>query len=241
MFNKKLQIMKKLLCILWVAMLTMFATVFAQAVVMPVYSYFTITNKTTKEVKTVSVNDFTFNKTYDVLFSKGVYSGDQMEFTYKPALSSFTPQLSWSYGWLGSSLNILGTGLTVGMTIANVPSSDMYNNTLLIKCNYRSDGQSGISEDYIISISQVRQGNRITVKSSEVSEVQVSYEDYEKVSSAGQHATVALYDIYGNLVSTGYLDALGMSTLSTKGKPGIYIVKVIMNNQVIFNRRIQVK
>ena len=77
-------------------------------------------------------------------------------------------------------------------------------------------------------------------KSINASEVQVTYADYEKVSS-GQRATIALYDIYGNPVSTGYLDNLGMGTLSTKGKSGIYIVKVIMNNQVIFNQRIQVK
>ena len=85
-------------------------------------------------------------------------------------------------------------------------------------------------------------GNRITVKNINASEVQVFYTKYEDAASyAGQRASTALYDIYGNLVSTGYLDGLGMGTLSTKGKPGIYIVKVMMNNQVIFNQRIQVK
>lgn len=227
--------MKKLACTLLVAMVTMASMAFAQVIGgVGRGPYFTITNKTTNQVKQASLDDFNFLgcTCYEVNFSSGVYNGDQIEITYNTYAP--TPQLTWYSAWIDNPLKSKGTGLTVTIPVENVPS---LGNTLLVKCNYQGNGGP---KDYLFYIMNVHSTQRITVKNSGASEVQVSYEDYEKVSS-GQRATIALYDIYGNPVSTGYLDNLGMGTLSTKGKSGIYIVKVTTNDQVIFNQRIQVK
>lgn len=238
--------MKKLLSTLLVAMLTMVivtAMAIEPPVVVPMSESFTIKNITSQKGTEVLVKDFTSNGnneyTYEVDFSELVVCcGDKMEIIYNPTLSMFTPQLTWSYCMVGLASHDAGTGLTTNFS---VPSPYIDGRTLIVTCDYQ--GYQGSSQKrYIINFPDVRhRGNQITVKNSNASEVQVSYENYGEVLSAGQRASVALYDIYGNPVSTGYLDALGMGTLSTKGKPGIYIVKVIMNNQVIFNQRIQVK
>ncbi|MDE5610094.1 MAG: T9SS type A sorting domain-containing protein [Bacteroidales bacterium] len=232
--------MKKFLSTALVAMLTMVSMTFAQSTSIE-SSYFIITNTATNDVKTIALNEF--SKLDDNLYSrymsfeKGVYNGEKIEITYKSVLSWFTPYLTWYGGW-PTDLKSKGTGLTKIFTIENVPSFG--GNTYVVKCNYKVNAQSSKSEDYLINFLNVHAENRITIKSSNASEVQVSYADYEEMASAGQRASTALYDIYGNLVSTGYLDGFGKSTLSTR-KPGLYIVKVIMNNQVIFNQRIQVK
>lgn len=203
--------------------------------------YFTITNQTSGDGTTISVEDFS-SWGEAVTFPLGVYNGDVLVFTYKDLPSPITPQLTWSSAWMGASLASLGTGKTKEVTVKNVPTSTPLNNILLVQCDYTTSGFGiSTSKTYLFRIPNVKQGNRVTAKNINASEVQVSYADYEKVASAGQRASIALYDIYGNLVSTGYLDGLGMGTLSTKGKPGIYIVKVTMNNQVVFNQRIQVK
>ncbi|MDE5609928.1 MAG: hypothetical protein K2I66_06075 [Bacteroidales bacterium] len=243
--------MKKILSTLLVAMFTMVA-MNAMAIDPPIIiknrDYFTITNNATTKSTNVSVNDFSSwidgNLSYTVNLEGGVYKGENIEITYHNLTFWGTPYLTWFYGWNASNsgsfgpLEYKGTGVTQVFTMENIPTNA---NKLIVKCNYRSNEQSEETKTYIIYLN-VSSRNRITVKNSNASEVQVSYTNYEDVASyAGQRATVALYDIYGNKVSGGYLDAFGTSTLSTKGKPGIYIVKVIMNNQVIFNQRIQVK
>lgn len=227
--------MKKILSIILVAMFAMATMSFGQPFSEIVGPYFIIKNQKTGQVEKASLDAFTFLgcTCYEVQFKSGVYSGEQIEITYNTM--AISPQLTWSYAWIDQPWKSKGTGLTVTIPVENVP---LVGNTLLVKCDYQGVGGAKV---YTFYFPNVHTTQRITVKNNDVSEVQVSYEDYEELLSTGQRASVALYDIYGNLVSTGYLDNLGMSTLSTKGKSGIYIVKVTTNDQVIFNQRIQVK
>ncbi len=235
--------MKKILSTILVAMhtnITMLIMTSGVVVPPPVVTWkseFVIRNLNTDETKTVETKEFSMEQ-YNVYFGKGIHEGDWLEITYKPWPTTVPHQAKWTYRWGSSSAMKLPDGLTanVHVTGASHPS----NNTLIVECEYYEVEQPDNSTTYTMNFPNVRKGNQITVKNSDASEVRVTYADYEEVSS-GQRATVALYDIYGNLVSTGYLDALGTGTLSTKRKSGIYIVKVMMNNQVIFNQRIQVK
>lgn len=233
--------MKKLIFTLFVAivsMATMTVRAFDPPVIIPMSEYFMITNKSTDKNIKVSVNDFSSAGTYEAHFSSGgVYEGDEIEITYNAILSMFTPQLVWFYRWILEDWKPLKSGLTVTVPVKNVP---LIGNVLVVQCDYYGYEQSSPSKRYTIEFPSVQKGNRITVKSSDASEVQVTYNNYEEVS-AGQRASIALYDRYGNKVSGGYLDALGMGTLSTKGKSGIYIVKVTMNNVDIYSETIQVR
>ena len=243
--------MKKILSTLLVAMRTM-ASMTTMAFESPMIiinrDYFTITNNATTANTKILVNDFSSwidgNPSYTVKLEGGVYKGAKINITYHNVMLFEDPYLTWFYGWNATDassfvpLTYKGTGLTQEFTTENMPSGA---STLIVKCNYQTDAQSSETTTYIMYINVIN-GNRITVKNSNASEVQVSYTNYEDVATyAGQRATVALYDIYGNKVSGGYLDAFGTSTLSTKGKPGYYIVKVMVNNQVIFTETIQVK
>ena len=232
--------MKKIVCTIFVAMLNMVAMAamaFEPPVILP-HDYFTITNLNSNDSIRVSATDIPLGG-YTVNLKKGVYAGDVLKITYSPLPSIFTYQATWTYGWESATETLPSTGYTAEIPVSIPPSP--FSNKFAVACNYYREDQSENSKTYTLYFPNVRTGHRITVKNSDASEVQVTYADYEEVACAGQRASVALYDIYGNLVSTGYLDALGMSTLSTKGKSGIYIVKVIMNNQVVFNQRIQVK
>ena len=250
--------MKKLACTLLVAMVTMVAMK-AIAIEPPVINpppvvtltpKFVIKNLTSNDAMTVELKDFSPGGTFDVYFSKGVYEGDELEISYEPLplVSPLTYQVTWTHGWGMPDGEEDGTGFTKKFYVKKASYAfPLQNNKFAVACTSSIEGQSELiwgqveeTKIYTLYFPNVQRGNQITVKNSDASEVQVTYADYEKVSS-GQRATIALYDIYGNPVSTGYLDNLGMGTLSTKGKSGIYIVKVIMNNQVIFNQRIQVK
>lgn len=242
--------MKKLTCTLWVAVCTMVAmsSMIVNPPVVVFKGNFVIKNLTSNDTIKVELKDFSLGKR-TVNFSKGVYEGDELEISYNPPplLSSFTYQVAWTYGW-GNPSTEKGTGLTEKFRVQNAPYISPTLNIFAVACTSsikeRSELIEGQSEDleiYTMEFPNVQRGRRVTVKNIDASEVQVVYADYEKVASAGQRASVSLYDIYGNLVSTGYLDALGMSTLSTKGKPGYYIVKVMVGNRVIFTETIQVK
>ena len=229
--------MKKLVSILCVTMLTMLATVLAQPVVMPVYSYFIVTNKTTNETKSISTNQFSSNKTYDVDFCFGVYNKDQIEVTYSPALSSAKPKLTWS-----SSNGILlpETGLTTNLKVEGISSNGQ---TLTITCDYKDDEISSLTTSYKINFPNAHKGKRIYVTNSDIRTIQIFYEDYYKedvFSCSGQYPTTALYKLdNGEYVSSGRLNALGMGSLTAKGA-GFYVVKVMVNNQVIFTETIRI-
>lgn len=236
--------MKKLTCTLLVAMITMVTMTFAQIIGggdNPVFlkPEFVIKNTITDETISVELKAFSSAPAegYTVNLSKGVYAGEELEITYKSLPSIYTHYVEWSYGVGAANIKSQQTTFTATFFAQKPPLSSQ---NFVVACKSYLEGQSANAKTYTM-LFPVRAGNRVTAKNVNASEVQVSYEDYEKVSSTGQRATIALYDIYGNPVSTGYLDNLGMGTLSTKGKSGIYIVKVIMNNQVIFNQRIQVK
>ena len=244
--------MKKFLCTILVAMLTM-VSMTSMAIDPPVIAqwkdYFTITNKTTNAApKKILIDEFTSGldgtPSCTVNLEGGIYKGEEIEITYHNRTLMGTPYLRWYSGWNASNdgsvvpLTYRGTGLTKEFTIENIPIHATY---FLVKCNYQTDEQSSKTNTYLMFI-KVINGNRITAKSNNASEVQVSYTNQEDAAAyAGKRVTTALYDIYGNKVSGGYLDAFGTSTLSTKGKPGYYIVKVMVDNRVIFTETIQVK
>ena len=242
MFNKKLQIMKKLLCILWVAMLTMLATTFAQPVVMPVYSYFIVTNKTTNETKSISVNEFTStgssSSECNVDFCFGVYDGDQIEITYSPAFSSAKPKLAWS----SSNGNLSPeTGLTTKLTVERIFSDGT---TLTVTCDYKADEMSSYTNVYKINFKNVQTRKRITVSQLTDSEIYIAYANYyedDVYSCSGKLPTTVLYDSEGNVLSTGYLNGRGIGTLATKGYKGIGIMKVLVNNVEIYAGKITIR
>ncbi|MDE5610121.1 MAG: hypothetical protein K2I66_07055 [Bacteroidales bacterium] len=232
--------MKKILSIFLVTMLAMVSMSSMIIDPPPVVTFkpkFIIKNLGTNDESTVELKDFSPGGTYDVPLRVRV--GDELEITYQPQplLSPFTYQVTWKYGWGSPEEGGTKEGMIVKVPVGYLSTSSL--NKFAVKCMSSIEGKSEDTKIYTMYFE--KSGNYITVKNSDASEVQVTYENYEEVSSAGQRASTALYDIYGNLVSSGYLDGFGKSTLSTKGKPGLYIVKVIMNNQVIFNQRIQVK
>ena len=250
--------MKKFLCTLLATMLATL-TMTAMAVIPPPVdppvivtpkNYFTITNKNSpsSEPLKIEVDKFTTwvdgNPSYTVNLDGGVYKSEDIEITYHNVTFLGTPYLTWYYGWNANDAGALapltykGTGSTQVFKTENMPSRA---SMLIVKCNYQTSEQSSETKPYIMYINVINR-NRITVKNTNASEVQVSYTNQEDAAAyAGKRATTALYDIYGNKVSGGYLDAFGTSTLSTKGKPGYYIVKVMVDNRVVFTETLQVK
>ena len=236
MFNKKLQIMKKLLCILWVAMLTMIATVFAQAVVMPVYSYFTITNKTTQENRSINLNDFKklgkgYQGTISEPFGLGFYGGDQIEVKYEGAISSLKPQLTWSY-FIGENLSEIdfATGVTATFSIPKVTSD---NQTFMIEGDY-TDAFSGSNvspKPYYITLQDVRNDTRFYCSCAPSTAFRVTYNRYNEIRS---YLTKAPYVTVTNAYSgvqlfSGYMNDNGEITFNTGGRTATVIVSVTVN------------
>ena len=240
--------MKKLTCALLVAMFTMTSMLFAQisgGPIVVVSDYITITNKTTKESKTISTSDFTSagnNKyTYDVDFCLGVYKNDEIEVTYTPK-ASLAPQIAWSYAWNGGfSTTNLGTAFTANLSV----SAPFDKSVLTFTCNYRRNGQSETSIFYNINVKNVHNGNRITLAKYSEREIQVVYAYYAEdcvYSCSGQSPKTSLYILGSeNPISTGGLNGIGMGTLDTKGNTGTLVVKVFVNNVDIFTGKILVK
>ncbi|MDE7102281.1 MAG: hypothetical protein K2O37_05750, partial [Bacteroidales bacterium] len=128
--------MKKFLSAILVAMATMVTMAFAQIGGL-FDNYFTITNKTTGEVKKVSADKFTSlgndKFTYDVDFCLGVYEGDEIEVSYTKLLLETTPQAKWYYSWGESSWgsgSFLENGLKANLKV------DPQQKKLNITCNY---------------------------------------------------------------------------------------------------------
>ena len=233
--------MKKILSILLVAMFTMVtmsSMIIDPPPVVVFVGNFVVRNQSSGETITVDNRNFSSKGEYTVNFSEGIYEEDELEITYNPPASLVPLQAVWFRGWRSADEYLCSGFRTDFRVLYPILPSD---NTLAVACKEYVEGKNENPTIRILYFPNVKRGRRVTVTNSDASEVQVTYANYEEVASTGQRATVALYDIYGNPVSTGYLDNLGMCTLSTKGKPGIYIVKVTMNNQVIFNQRIQAK
>lgn len=240
--------MKKLTYILLVAMFTMTSMLFAQisgGPIIVVSDYVTITNKTTKESKTISTSDFTSegnNKyTYDVDFCLGVYYGDEIEITYKAKTAILDPKLAWSYSWNGGSSYNLGTASTANLSV-NAPFDK---SVLTVTCNYQGNGQSGTSRFYNIRLKNVHNGKRITLAKYSEREIQVAYAYYSEdgvYSCSGQSPKIFLYNpLTGQQISSGGLNAMGIGTLATNGYKGTGIVNVSVNNVNIFSGQIMVK
>lgn len=238
--------MKKLTCTLFVAMLTMVTMAFADT--MP-RSYFTVKNKTTGMVETIQMSQFKKDENGDYICNVdvkeicfGIYKEDQIEVTYTRAFATPT-KLTWYYSLDGTEIEF-GTGETAELT---VPEASFNENTLILTCASQYNSMTGNNSSptfYKIRLNNVHNTKRIyTTYSSTSREVLIFYEDYETEASSctNQLPSTALYDISGNLISSGYLNPRGMGTLSTKGKTGILIVKVRINNVEIFTSKIQVK
>lgn len=230
--------MKKLTCILLVAMFTMTSMLFAQITGGPIVEesdYLTITNKTTQESKKVPFNKFTAagnnNYTYDVDFCLGVYQGDQIEITYKPEVT-LVPHIAWSYFWNNDASYSLGTELTANLSVNNVP----YNgSTLTATCNYQN-GISGVSMSYNIHFKNVHNNTRFYSDYDFNNHLlRVTYRYYNEVSSCLTKAPyVAVYNSFTGIgVLNGSMDNNGIITFNTGSLSGSFIVKVTVNNVIL--------
>lgn len=242
--------MKKLTCTLLMAMFTMTSMLFAQVSggpIIVVSDYITITNKTTKESKTILTGDFTSegnNKyTYDVDFCLGVYNGDEIEITYKAKTAILDPNVAWSYSWNNGSSSSLGAALTANLLVNNVPFDK---SVLTFTCNYLGNKQNPASRFYNIRIKNVHNVGRVKVTPNHTSkEFLLGYAYYDELLSCSkQGALASLYTYpYGDPVSSSYFTSIasaGRALLSTGNKSGTYIVTVTVNNTVIYSNTMSI-
>ena len=230
--------MKKLTCSLLVAMFTMTSMLFAQisgGPIVVVSDYITITNKTTKESKTISTSDFTSagndKYTYDVDFCLGVYKNDEIEVTYTPK-ASLAPQIAWTYSWSDGFSSSLGTALTANLSANNVPSDK---SVLTFTCNYLGTKQKPTSIFYSIRLKNVHDNTRFYSDYDSYNNLlRVTYRNYSEVSSCLTKAPyVAVYNSSTGIgVFNGSMNN-GIITFNTGGLRGFFIVKVTVNNVIL--------
>ncbi|MDE5574642.1 MAG: hypothetical protein K2I87_02890 [Bacteroidales bacterium] len=233
--------MKKLTCILLVAMFTMLSMVFAQpsSGTILVSDYITITNTTTQESKTISTSDFTSEGndkyTYDVDFCLSVYTGDKLEITYKAKTIILDPNVAWTYSWSNGFSSSLGSALTANLSVNSVPSNS---SVLTFTCNYLGNKQKPTSRFYSIRLKNVHDVERIQVKRDNINKnFIISYRYYDEALSCIKQDAVAYLYSGGTFITSSSFHAygdIGVASLSTGNHPAPYIVKVMVNNKSIF-------
>lgn len=228
--------MKKFLCILWVAMLTMFATMFAQPSSTVRESYFVVTNRTTQETHSINLNDFSkylgmYMGTISEPFGLGFYGGDQIEVKYEGAISSLKPQLTWSYSINDEDLvNIPATNLTAAFSIPKVTSD---NQSLAINCNYTDElsGSNGSKLYFILFQNRIHNGTRFYCSCAPSTAFRVTYNRYNEVRPyLAKTPYVTVTNAYSGVqLFSGYMNDNGEITFNTGGRTATVIVSVTVN------------